>query len=117
MGHPFQVIKIGYPKYDEKMQVIGNNPDFRCVSATCNQVTWSDESWLGGNVPDILTDGTPLKDTVTVPVGGYVVVRMIINNPGKGNQIFTPQKRNFVITMGINRLSGPGPVDKFGFSG
>ena len=51
-------------------------------NALCNEAEWSDPSWDEGNIPDIITHGAPLKDTVLVPAGGYVVIRFMADNPG-----------------------------------
>ena len=34
-------------------------------------------------VPGIVTQGAPLKDSIAVPVGGYVVIRFKADNPGE----------------------------------
>ena len=36
-----------------------------------------------GNVPGTITNGAPYKDSINVPAGGYVVIRLIADNPGK----------------------------------
>ncbi len=59
--------------------------DISCDSEMCQNATWSDPSWRGGHVPGIVRRGAPLKDTVTVPAGGYVVLRFLADNPGALN--------------------------------
>ena len=44
---------------------------------------WSNSSWSDGDIPDIISKGAPLKDTITVPIGGYVVTRFKADNPGE----------------------------------
>ena len=38
---------------------------------------------MSGNVSGAITEAPPNKDTIAIPVGGYVVVRFRANNPGK----------------------------------
>ena len=59
-----------------------NIPDVECDDKLCNKARWADPSWEGGNLPGIITHGAPLKDTVFVPAGGYIVVRFLADNPG-----------------------------------
>ena len=57
--------------------------DIQCDSnALCNKARWADSSWEGGDVPGIISHGAPLKDSVTIPAGGYVVIRFLADNPG-----------------------------------
>lgn len=51
--------------------------DIQCSNDLCHDAQWSDKSLGVMNV-----DRPPLKDTVLVPVGGYVVVRFYTDNPG-----------------------------------
>ncbi|KAK3579368.1 hypothetical protein CHS0354_029669 [Potamilus streckersoni] len=44
--------------------------------------TWSDLSWLQGNLPGLKFERPPLKDTLIVPSGGYAVVRFRADNLG-----------------------------------
>ncbi|XP_061167207.1 uncharacterized protein LOC133176052 [Saccostrea echinata] len=82
-GHHFHVLKIGYPPYDP---VTGNatarNPDIRCLDQPCAQATWADPSWINGNIPGSNLVDPPIKDTVTVPANGYVIIRLTADNPG-----------------------------------
>nr|XP_022308032.1 uncharacterized protein LOC111114035 [Crassostrea virginica] len=81
-GHQFHVVKVGYPVYDE---FTGNatapNPDIKCLNDDCTEATWSNPSWKS-IVPGLNLRNPPIKDTVNVPWGGYVVVRIIADNPG-----------------------------------
>lgn len=76
-GHQFHVVKIGYPEYDS---ITGNatapNADIRCLNDDCTEATWR------YNVPGLNLWNPPIKDTVNVPWGGYVVVRIVADNPG-----------------------------------
>ena len=70
-GYNFQVLKTGYPCYDEETGFYqSRNPDIACFGEFCNRATWANASWEGGNVPGVITDRAPQKDTVYVPVGG-----------------------------------------------
>nr|UCK81629.1 laccase-2 [Arenicola marina] len=83
-GHHFQVVKIGWPSYNETTgEFLEQNPDLKCEGCCCNTVTWANPSWNGGNMPGVDDGFRPVtKDTVQVPVGGYVVVRFRADNPG-----------------------------------
>ncbi|XP_062608275.1 uncharacterized protein LOC134270113 [Saccostrea cucullata] len=88
-GHSFYVLKMGYPDYNQTTgQFIADNADINCRGGVpanksfCNEATWSDQSWLNGNVPGLELQNPPRKDTIIVPSGGYVVVRIKADNPG-----------------------------------
>ncbi|KAL3853436.1 hypothetical protein ACJMK2_016973 [Sinanodonta woodiana] len=88
-GHSFYVMKMGYGKYDNRTaKNVGENMDVNCRGninrdiSYCNKATWSDPSWLQGNVPGLNLERPPLKDTLIVPSGGYAVVRFRADNPG-----------------------------------
>ena len=83
-GHSFQVVKIGYPKYDVTTgRVLSQSADVTCSDgeASCHRPAWSNTSWVGGKLPGV-ADDVIRKDTVAVPVGGYVVLRFETTNPG-----------------------------------
>lgn len=81
-GHQFHVVKIGFPEYDS---VTGNatapNADIRCLNDDCTEATWANPRWRY-NVPGLNLWNPPIKDTINVPWGGYVVVRIVADNPG-----------------------------------
>jgi FtsP/CotA-like multicopper oxidase with cupredoxin domain len=88
-GHSFQVLKMGYGSYNVTTgHLISQNPDIDCRGGTtqdksfCNDATWSDPSWLDGNIPGLNLVDPPYKDTIIAPSGGYVVVRIKADNPG-----------------------------------
>ncbi|XP_033744816.1 laccase-3-like isoform X2 [Pecten maximus] len=88
-GYSFYVVKMGYPSYNETTgQYLSQNSDIDCRGAGnqdksfCNDATWSDPNWLGGNVPDVELANAPRKDTIMIPSGGYAVVRIKADNPG-----------------------------------
>ena len=83
-GHYFRVLHIGYGDCTSHLptatcsheEITCGYPDRRCNS----QVAWTD-----GKLPakvNISNNFAPLKDTVVVPSGAYVVLRFEANNPG-----------------------------------
>ena len=101
-GHSFYVVKTGYPEYNGDGTIAAFNRDLQCIDVTTNtecdrlfsaierkdsagQIAKVQEiKWRNGTVGIIETGDKPLpiKDTVIVPYGGYVVIRFLINNPG-----------------------------------
>ena len=78
-----QVLKTGYANLDpETKRYKSLNPDIRCKEPNCLQLQWADPAWSDGKIPGLNLIDPPLKDTVTVPVGGYVVIRFAADNPG-----------------------------------
>ena len=91
-GHSFYVLKMGYGRYNESSgKIVGDNLDIDCrghsdrEQSFCNDATWSDQSWLNGNVPGLNTERPPRKDTLIIPTGGYAVIRIRADNPGIWN--------------------------------
>ncbi|WAR25894.1 ASO-like protein, partial [Mya arenaria] len=83
-GHTFFVMKMGFGAYDETNgRLINDTTDIMCTDLNnfCTDMRWTDSSWIGGNIPGLSND-PPQKDTIVVPTGGYVVVRIVTNNPG-----------------------------------
>lgn len=85
-GHSFELLKMGFPTYD---RITGNvnfeNEEIRSIrrgNDYCTSSTWSDSSWVNSNAPGLNLVNPPLKDTVVIPRGGYVVIRIRANNPG-----------------------------------
>ncbi|XP_033745340.1 laccase-1-like [Pecten maximus] len=87
-GHSFEVLKTGYSILDENGQIYAPNPDIRCLGQTfgtdtfCNSAEWTNSSWKNGNIPGLELQRPPIKDTVILPSGGYVVIRIKADNPG-----------------------------------
>ncbi|KAK3576109.1 hypothetical protein CHS0354_028008 [Potamilus streckersoni] len=91
-GHAFHLVKMGYGQYnDTTAKIIGDNLDINCRGnpdrsmTFCNNATWANNNWLGGNVPGLELERPPRKDTIIVPTGGYVVIRLKADNPGLWN--------------------------------
>ncbi|KAK3083782.1 hypothetical protein FSP39_003158 [Pinctada imbricata] len=88
-GHSFYVLKMGLGNYNHTTgEFISQNSDIDCGGgkpqdqSMCNQPRWSNQSWSNGNVPGLNLKNPPRKDTVIVPSGGYVVIRIRADNPG-----------------------------------
>ncbi|OWF48324.1 Laccase-4 [Mizuhopecten yessoensis] len=88
-GYSYYVLKMGYATYDNITgDVISQNKDINCRGegdqnqSFCNNATWSDPSWLGGNVPDMELEHPPRKDTLLIPSGSYAVLRIRAGNWG-----------------------------------
>ncbi|KAK7104785.1 uncharacterized protein [Littorina saxatilis] len=85
-GYSFYVVKMGYPEYDNQTgKLVVDNPDIHCEDEFCNVANWNNTSWRakdGGQVPGLNLDNPIRKDTIIVPSGGYVVLRLKANNPG-----------------------------------
>ena len=83
-GQNLQVLKIGFPTYDKSTNFFQSlTSDIECENPlNCNRIHWTNASWADGNVEGILEVNPPLKDTILVPVGGYVVARFKANKPG-----------------------------------
>ena len=81
-GHHFQVIHIGYGNCNQTNGTC-HHPDITCGGA--NGSCDTNVSWNNGSKYFEGTEGIqnpPRKDTVIVPVGGYVVIRFEADNPG-----------------------------------
>ncbi|XP_066285307.1 uncharacterized protein [Branchiostoma lanceolatum] len=83
-GHHFYVLDMGFPEYDNDTGTfVTHNTDIDCTGfQNCNGRGWVDDSWKNGSKPGLNNVNPPLKDTVIVPVGGYVVLRFLADNPG-----------------------------------
>ena len=77
-GHNFAVLAMGYASFDSSTGRQGNaNPDVKCSNILCSKAAWRD-----GKRPPLNLVDPPVRDSVIVPAGGYVVVRFLSNNPG-----------------------------------
>ncbi|XP_077977301.1 uncharacterized protein LOC144432878 [Glandiceps talaboti] len=82
-GHHFYVMKMAYAEYDANGLYVSDNPDIDCgEDIRCNNVSWSNSTWYGDNIPGLNLVNPPMKDTVIVPVGGYTIIRFKADNPG-----------------------------------
>ena len=77
-GHGFDVLKIGFSKYNLTTGRIRSvNRDITCHDELCAKARWS-----SGPPKTVNLKNPPVKDTVVVPFGGYVVIRIKTINPG-----------------------------------
>ncbi|XP_077977584.1 uncharacterized protein LOC144433148 [Glandiceps talaboti] len=82
-GHQFYVMKTAFAEYDANGVYKGDNKDIDCGNdERCSNVTWSNSTWYGDNIPGLNLVNPPMKDTVIVPVGGYTIIRFKADNPG-----------------------------------
>ncbi|XP_074657287.1 uncharacterized protein LOC141910493 [Tubulanus polymorphus] len=83
-GMHFHVLKVAQPKRNDTTgEIIGDNDDIVCdEDVFCNQPRWRNTTWGGNNIPGLNLHDPPFKDTINVPEGGYVVVRMKTKNSG-----------------------------------
>lgn len=76
-GHHFAVVAQGFAVFNETNGLkAADSPDVKCDSPFCRYIFWTKTP------PPLNLVDPPLKDTVIVPPGGYVVIRLRSNNPG-----------------------------------
>ena len=87
-GHTFEVLKMGFPEVKNDGQFILTN-DIKCSEtlsneqSQCNNAKWRNASWNNyQNIPGINLKDTVRKDTIVIPYGGYVIIRIDATNPG-----------------------------------
>ena len=82
-GRHFYLLKMGFPSYNETNFIAEANPDIDCEETQhCNEKSWRNSTWLNGKVPDLSAKNPTFRDTVQVPMGGYIVIRFRADNPG-----------------------------------
>ena len=82
--------KTGFPIADPKTgELIGKNKDLYCADKLCRDMHWRNYTNTASTFDASI--GGPIQDTVLVPYGGYTVVRIQTDNPGKEkiNTVFT----------------------------
>ena len=86
-GHYFHVVYVGYGEYDSNFQLDTPSDDIECRGEnvcvrprykTGSERVYDDVNAETGKINSL----TPVKDTVMVPYGGYVVVYFKADNPG-----------------------------------
>ncbi|XP_070545391.1 uncharacterized protein [Ptychodera flava] len=96
-GHSVLVTRMGFPEQDDEGEYIRANQDVCCpcpdddtqccsldsVAVPCNKPRWKNDTWNEDpdSIPMNLYD-PPRKDTILLPSGGYVIVRLEADNPG-----------------------------------
>ena len=74
--------KTGFPIADPKTgELIGKNKDLYCADKLCRDMHWRNYTNTASTFDASI--GGPIQDTVLVPYGGYTVVRIQTDNPGK----------------------------------
>uniref|UniRef100_A0A914UHB2 Uncharacterized protein n=1 Tax=Plectus sambesii TaxID=2011161 RepID=A0A914UHB2_9BILA len=85
-GTHFYLLKMGYPSYNDTNFVSHPNSDLPCAppftESKCNNLKWSNSSWMNGRVAGMNTVDPSYRDSVVIPAGGYIVVRFRAVNPG-----------------------------------
>ena len=87
-GYNFFVVKIGFGIYDNVSAMwLRETNDIRCdekmKSSMCNSERWNRSSWDNANsIPGVKLKNPPIKDTIVIPSGGYVIIRLKASNPG-----------------------------------
>ncbi|XP_063438660.1 uncharacterized protein LOC134719600 [Mytilus trossulus] len=87
-GHTYEVLKMEFPE----VNIDGHftfTEDIKCsntlpnMNSSCNNARWRNSSWNDYNkIPGINTVDPLRKDTIVVPYGGYVIIRIEARNPG-----------------------------------
>ncbi|CAC5370612.1 unnamed protein product [Mytilus coruscus] len=87
-GHTFEVLKMVFPKITHDGTFVFTN-DIKCsetlsnTQSQCNNAKWRSTSWINyKNIPGINLNDPVRKDTIVVPYGGYVIIRIDARNPG-----------------------------------
>lgn len=79
-GYAPQVIGVGWPSYYDT-----GVTNFGTFDINVDQgifASWANETWKNGNFPDLKGSDAARKDTINVPLGGYVIWRFKADNPG-----------------------------------
>ena len=83
-GFTPQIVDVGFPLYDpDTSVVVYGTPDISSEGGFGRVNNWTDPSWAGGRRPWMLGPRAPRKDTVGIPVGGYLVMRFRADSAGK----------------------------------
>lgn len=89
-GHTFHVLKLVYGRQDLRTGKLlpysrFSHKDIDCGGGFnfCNEPKWTNKSWRHGLVPGLNLINPIRKDTIMIPTGGYAVIRIQTDNPGK----------------------------------
>ncbi|XP_057293169.1 LOW QUALITY PROTEIN: uncharacterized protein LOC130621834 [Hydractinia symbiolongicarpus] len=89
-GHSFYVLKMDYFPQNRTTGALLKDreqlsADIKCNGSKlyCNDARWKNESWQYGKVPGLNLKNPPRKDTLIIPTGGYAVIRIRSDNPGR----------------------------------
>ncbi|CAC5359437.1 unnamed protein product [Mytilus coruscus] len=87
-GHTYKVLKMEFPEvstdgnftFTEDIECSNTLPN---IKSSCNNARWRNSSWNDYNtIPGINTIDAVRKDTIVVPYGGYVIIKINAANPG-----------------------------------
>ncbi|XP_052085054.1 uncharacterized protein LOC127722195 [Mytilus californianus] len=87
-GHTYKVLKMEFPEvtidgkfnFTEDIECSSTLPN---MNSSCNNARWRNSSWNDyKNIPGININDPVRKDTIVVPYGGYVIIRIEAKNPG-----------------------------------
>lgn len=116
-GYSFYVVKMGLGSYDSTTaELLQETNEIRCTGESapnmCNAEIWKSNAWVTNPniIPGIKFIHPPIKDTIIVPSGGYVVIRFITNNPGPW---FFHSQVDFHTTNGMGMVLLVGDNSKF----
>jgi len=80
-GYAPQIVGVGWPSYDA--EGISSFGTFDIVTLDGGVSTqWVNPDWNNGHFPDMKGPDAARKDTINVPLGGYVIMRFLADNPG-----------------------------------
>lgn len=100
-GHSFYVLKMGYAPQNitsgkllkhpqnhsltPSLSQFIDNEDIYCGGGLNygNAARWKNTSWKGDNIPGLNLNNPPRKNTLIIPTGGYAVLHIRSDNPGK----------------------------------
>ncbi|CAG2215945.1 unnamed protein product [Mytilus edulis] len=87
-GHTFEVLKMVFPEVTNNGKFVFTE-DIKCSDthsnkqSQCNHAKWRNASWNNyNNIPGINLINSVRKDSIVVPYGGYVIIRIVASNPG-----------------------------------
>ncbi|XP_078312879.1 uncharacterized protein LOC111102118 [Crassostrea virginica] len=115
-GNYFFVVKVGFGTYDRlSAKYLQETNDIHCDGrmkpSMCNSERWKESSWDDPNsILDIKLNNPPIKDTIVVPSGGYVVFRFKASNPGLW---FFHSQVDLHTTNGMAMILQVGPSQEF----
>lgn len=83
-GHHFYVMKVGWPTYNATGFIDQMNQDIDCPGpeVSCNGKKWRNKEWMNGALDGMNVKNPTKRDTITLPVGGYITIRFRATNPG-----------------------------------
>lgn len=115
-GHQFQVLDIGHGEYTPDGLLRWPSQDITCNGATkaCTKPSWAEGREYDRGKTGRVRANAPLKDSIAVPSGGYVVVYFLSSNPGfwfLHCHVDMHQIAGMEVIIGeaVDRITGPPP--------